>query len=63
MSSLLEYVEKAWNWVRRRGSLPDDPWSRVREPVRCGPSSRSGGVALDEPAPRRVVNLFGRRAG
>jgi hypothetical protein len=62
MNTLREYAERAWNWLRKRGAPPHDPWSRVRQPLRRGPSSRGAGVALDEPAPRRSLNLFGRRS-
>lgn len=59
--NLLEALkDKLRGWWRRHP--PGDPWSRVRQPLRRGPSSRSAGVALEEPPARGITDLFSRRA-
>jgi hypothetical protein len=39
---------------------PGDPYSWVRQPVHRGPSSRSAGVALDEPCSAPGLRDFER---
>jgi hypothetical protein len=54
-----DYAERALGWLRGRRPPPGDPDSFVRQPVRRGPPSLAAGVALEEPAPRSSINLFG----
>lgn len=56
---LLDYAERLLRWLRKRNPPTGDPWSSVRQPVRRGPPSRNAGVALQEPHPKRLINLFG----
>lgn len=60
MHLLEELKQKVRSWIRRGPFRPEDPWSRVRQPVRRGPSSRGAGVALEEPPPRRFTDLYNR---
>jgi hypothetical protein len=45
----------------RRHSEPQDPYAYVTANLKRGPGGRSSAVALEEPKPKRVLNLFGRR--
>jgi hypothetical protein len=56
---LREYAKHVFGWLRGRKPPPGDPYSSVRQPVRRGPPSLAAGVALEEPAPRSSINLFG----
>jgi len=47
--------------LRRKPAEPEDPYARVRVPVRRGPPGRAAAVALEEPEETKRVNLFGRR--
>jgi hypothetical protein len=47
--------------LRRGPAEPEDPYARVRVPVRRGPPGRAAAVALEEPEEVKRVNLFGRR--
>ena len=47
--------------LRRDPAEPQDPYARVRVPVRRGPSGRGAAVALEEPLEPKRLNLFGRR--
>ncbi len=47
--------------LRRGRAEPQDPYARVRVPLRHGPSGRSASVAVEEPPEIKRVNLFGRR--
>ncbi len=53
-------VSKLQRLLRRR-SEPQDPYSYVTAGLKRGPSGRATAVALEEPTPRRLLNLFGRR--
>ena len=44
-----------------RRSEPQDPYAYVIAGLKRGPSGRSSAVALEEPQPRRFLNLFGRQ--
>jgi hypothetical protein len=46
--------------LRRGPAEPQDPYARVRAPLRRGPSGRSAAVALEEPPEEKRVNAFGR---
>ena len=46
--------------LRRGPAEPQDPYARVRVPVRRGPSGRSSAVALEEPAETTRLSAFGR---
>jgi hypothetical protein len=54
-----EYADRLFRWLRGRKPPPSDPYSFVRQPIRRGPPSLAAGVALEEPAPRSSINLFG----
>jgi hypothetical protein len=56
---LRDYAERVMRWLNRRRRPPNDPDSFVRHPVRRGPPSLNAAVALEEPAPRRLIDLFG----
>jgi hypothetical protein len=45
----------------RRCSEPQDPYAYVTADLKRGPGGRSAAVALEEPVPQRVLNVFGRR--
>jgi len=47
--------------LRRGPAEPEDPYARVRVPVRRGPPGRAAAVALEEPQEIKRLNLFGRR--
>jgi hypothetical protein len=55
-----EVINKLQKLLRRR-SEPEDPFAYVTADLKRGPGGRSSAVALEEPEPRRVLNLFGRR--
>lgn len=55
-----DYADRLFRWLSgRKPPPPSDPDSLVRQPVRRGPPSLAAGVALEEPAPRSSLNLFG----
>ncbi len=56
-----ELVNKLQKLLRRR-SEPQDPYAYVTASLKRGPGGRSAAVALEEPEPRRVLNMFGRQA-
>jgi len=56
---LRDYAKRIFCWLSGRTPPPSDPYSPVRQPVRRGPPSLAAGIALDEPTPRRSINLFG----
>ena len=56
-----ELIDKLQSLLRRR-SEPQDPYAYVTANLKRGPGGRSSAVALEEPEPERVLNLFGRRA-
>jgi hypothetical protein len=53
------YADRLFRWLRGRRPPPGDLDSFVRQPVRRGPPSLAAGVALEEPASRSSINLFG----
>jgi hypothetical protein len=55
-----QLMNKLQSLLRRR-SEPQDPYSYVAARLKCGPGGRSTAVALGEPEPRRLLNVFGRR--
>jgi hypothetical protein len=55
-----DLINKLQKLLRRR-SEPQDPFAYVTADLKRGPGGRSSAVALEEPEPRRVLNLFGRR--
>lgn len=59
---LREFAQRIMHWFTGRGSPPEDPFSAVRQPVRRSPPTLSAGVALDEPAPPRRTNVFGKNS-
>ena len=46
--------------LRRDPAEPQDPYARVRVPVRRGPGGRSSAVALEEPPETNSVIAFDR---
>ena len=46
--------------LRRGPAEPQDPYARVRAPLRGGPSGRSAAVAVEEPEEVKRVNVVGR---
>ncbi|HEY4930299.1 MAG TPA: hypothetical protein VII23_01905 [Terriglobales bacterium] len=55
-----DLINKLQKLLRRRFE-PEDPFAYVTADLKRGPGGRSSAVALEEPEPRRVLNLFGRR--
>ena len=55
-----DFVHKLQKLLRRR-SEPQDPYAYVTVGPKRGPGGRSAAVALEEPQPRRTLNMFGRR--
>jgi hypothetical protein len=47
--------------LHRGPAEPEDPYARVRVPVRRGPPGRAAAVALEEPEEKKRLNVFGRR--
>ncbi len=45
----------------RKRPEPQDPYAYVMAGLKRGPGGRSAAVALEEPVPQRVLNVFGRR--
>jgi hypothetical protein len=60
MAFAQQLIRRVRSWFRR--SEPQDPYAYVTAMLKRGPGGRSSAVALDEPEPRRFLNLFGRRA-
>ncbi len=56
-----ELITKLQRLLRRR-SEPQDPYAYVTASLKRGPGGRSAAVALEEPEPKRVLKVFGRRA-
>jgi hypothetical protein len=46
--------------LRRDPAEPQDPYARVRVPLRRGPGSRSSAIALEEPPEIKATSAFGR---
>ena len=46
--------------LRRDPAEPQDPYARVRVPLRRGPGGRSSAVALEEPPETKPIRAFGR---
>jgi hypothetical protein len=46
--------------LRRDPAEPQDPYARVRVPLRRGPGGRSSAGALEEPPETKPINAFGR---
>ena len=59
MKFATELISKFQRLLRRR-SEPLNPYSYVTAGLKRGPRGRSS-VALEEPEPKRLLNLFGRR--
>ncbi len=57
LSTLQQFMRRI---LRRGPAEPQDPYARVRVPVRCGPPGRAAAVALEEPRKPHRTNLFGR---
>jgi len=58
---LLQALRQLMHRLLRRGPAePQDPYARVRVPVRRGPSGRSSAVALEEPPGTKPINALGR---
>ena len=55
-----ELISKLQRLLRRR-SEPQDPYVYVTAGLKRGPGGRSSAVALEEPEPKRFLNLFGLR--
>jgi hypothetical protein len=55
-----DLISKLHSLLRRR-SEPQDPYAYVTADLKRGPGGRSSAVALEEPPPRRGLNLIGRR--
>jgi hypothetical protein len=54
-------VRRVRSWFRKP-TEPQDPHAYVTAGLKRGPGGRSAGVALEEPEPKRVVSVFGRRS-
>ena len=54
-------IRRVWSWFRRPAE-PQDPYAYVTSGLKRGPGGRSAAVALEEPEPKRRLNLFGWRA-
>jgi hypothetical protein len=57
-----QLMNKLQSLLRRR-SEPRDPYAYVTAGLKRGPNGRSSAVALGEPQPKRLLNLFGRLNG
>jgi hypothetical protein len=53
-------IRRLQNWFRKPAE-PEDPYACVMAGLKRGPSGRSAAIALEEPEPRRLLNLFGRQ--
>jgi hypothetical protein len=60
MNFAQDFIRRVRNWFRR--PEPQDPYAYVTADLKRGPGGRSAAVALEEPEPKRVLNLFGRRS-
>jgi len=61
MKFVRELAMKLQRLLRGR-SEPQDPYAYVTASLKRGPGGgRSSPVAMEEPEPRRVLGLFGRR--
>jgi len=56
---LRNYADRVFRWLGGRKPPPHEPDAFVRQPVRRGPPTLAAAVALEEPAPRSSINLFG----
>ena len=56
-----ELISRLQRLLRRR-SEPQHPYAYVTAGLKRGPGGRSSAVAPEEPTPRRLLNVFGRRA-
>jgi|GEM_PF-2410750 hypothetical protein len=62
MKFVKDLINRLQKLLRRR-SEPQDPYAYVTANLKRGPGGRSSAVALEEPAePKRVLDVFGRRA-
>jgi hypothetical protein len=55
-------AKEAMNMLRsllRRKVEPEDPYAYVTAGLKLGPGGRSSAVALEEPEPKRVLDVFG----
>jgi hypothetical protein len=59
MSFAQNFIRRLRNWFRR--SEPQDPYAYVAAGLKRGPGGRSAAIALDEPKPHRILDVFGRR--
>jgi hypothetical protein len=59
MSFAQRIIRRLQSWFRR--SEPQDPYAYVTAGLKRGPGGRSAAVALDEPKPYRILDVFGRR--
>jgi len=60
----MKFAKELINKLRRllgRRSEPQDPYAYVTASLKRGPGGRSSAIALEEPEPRSVLNVFGRR--
>jgi hypothetical protein len=55
-----DLINKLQSLLGRR-SEPQDPYAYVTANLKRGPGGRSSAVALEEPEPKRALNLFGLR--
>ena len=60
MSFALKFLGRLKTWFRKPAE-PQDPHAYVTANLKRGPGGRSSAVALEEPQPSRVLNMFGRR--
>lgn len=59
MSLAQKIIRRVKSWFRKPAE-PQDPHAYVTAGLKRGPGGRSAAVALEEPIPRRRLNLFGR---
>ena len=63
MKSAKDLMNKLQKLLRRRSepSEPQDPYAYVTAGLKRGPGGRSSAVALEEPEPKRVLDVIGRQ--
>jgi hypothetical protein len=59
MSLAQKIIRHVRRWFRKPAE-PQDPHAYVTANLKRGPGGRSAAVALEEPEPRRTLDLFGR---
>jgi len=61
MSLAQKIIRRVKSWFGKPAE-PQDPYAYVTAGLERGPGGRSAAEALEEPEPRRALNLFGRKA-